>query len=427
MEYTTVKLPYNLNREYVEVSIPKDCLASYSPAKTVEKPLNLKEVVARHIKVPVGTSSLKKLCSKARRVTVLVDDHTRPTPAKPILEVLFRELKLGNEGKEVKLVIARGSHEKPPDRYLKAKVGEELLELVELHDCYNDEVHEFVGITSYATPVWVNKELAKADFSVGVGCIFPAPSVGFSGGCKIVLPGVSHIETINRNHSLFLSPRAKCGVIKGNPAREDIDEAGLMSGLTAIVNVVLDADCKLAGVFVGHPVKAHRRGVVLSRKLHTVKASKADVVIASPGGYEDIDFVQATKAFFNLNDLCNPGGCMVLVAACPLGMDWPEFSSFVAKVREEGLSKSEILKMALRGEVETIAADIVYRMYDVFVEERKKFVFVSSNVPKNLMEKMGVEVVKDVDEALEIAFSRTGKKAKITVLPHAALCCVKII
>ena len=105
MEYTTVKLPYNLNREYVEVSIPKDCLASYSPAKTVEKPLNLKEVVARHIKVPVGTSSLKKLCSKARRVTVLVDDHTRPTPAKPILEVLFRELKLGNEGKEVKLVI----------------------------------------------------------------------------------------------------------------------------------------------------------------------------------------------------------------------------------------------------------------------------------------------------------------------------------
>lgn len=265
MCFMLINLPYNLAQSAITVEVPdKNLLTILTPKRVrgngalieTERALN-----SRRFK-----SLAKRVKREGGRVAILVDDHTRPTPIKVVLPKILERL----NGAEVVVVYAKGTHEAPPEHFIEEKLGSRVLKSCEvlIHDAYDPNAHVFLGITRFGTPVWVNKRVAEANFKIGVGSIFPSEVAGFTGGCKIVLPGVTSWETTNRNHLLFLSPSVGVGRLEGNVLREDIDEAGLMAGLNLIIDMVLNPDNGVVKAFVGHPVAAHREGAQLCREIY---------------------------------------------------------------------------------------------------------------------------------------------------------------
>lgn len=184
-----LKLPYDLARRQVCVEIPRGRLAGVVRPKPAEA-LRL-ETVRRFVREDPYLRGLVENVKKCRgRLSVLVDDHTRPTPVKDILPVL---LDMAGESVDVRILYAKGTHDSPPRWLLEKKLGRGLLndDRLVMHDAYRFENHVFKGVTRYGTPVWINREAAEADVIVGIGSIFPSEIAGFTGGCKIILPGIA--------------------------------------------------------------------------------------------------------------------------------------------------------------------------------------------------------------------------------------------
>ncbi|RLE51395.1 MAG: hypothetical protein DRJ20_02200, partial [Candidatus Methanomethylicota archaeon] len=334
-----------------------------------------------------------------------------------VLPIVIDEIE--RRGGSVEIIYAKGTHEPPTQEFLERKISQEILEKYSfiMHDAYHGE-YTFKGITSFGTPVWVNSAAAKADIRIGIGSIFPSEVAGFTGGCKILLPGITAFPTINRNHSLFISPKAKIGNIAENPVRRDIDEAGIIGELNAIINFIMTADGKVVKAFSGHPIKAHRAGVKMCREIYMSKIeSKADLIIISPGGTEDIDFVQAVKAIFMADAVCRDGGTIILVAACPLGTQWPELEEYLNEVRRKNKSREDILKDIVTGKIESIMGAMVYKKYHLMIEKRKKVLIYTKGLSHEQLDTLGFDVVEDLQQVVD---EEVKNKRRILVLPYGA-------
>ena len=187
-----------------------------------------------------GFESLLQLV-EPQSVSIAIPDETRPVPSRQLLPVLLRRLfaALPNlDTKAVTIVIGGGLH--PPLGYdaMRRILPEEIIEQyrVVTHDAVNSSMFDF-GRTRRGTPVRINAEYASADFKVVIGQIDPHQFVGFTGGAKGVSIGCAAPESIEHNHSLMFDPKARVGVMEGNPVREDLDEAGEMIGIDLAINV----------------------------------------------------------------------------------------------------------------------------------------------------------------------------------------------
>jgi len=411
-----VVLPYNLGKEKIEVEIASKNVQTLS-VKYISGNRASREVL-RILR------SNRRIFEKMRgkRIVILVDDHTRPTPIKevlpPVLDFL-EKLKC-----DVKIIYACGTHNVNKEK-LKFKLGDDLLRENEVivHDAYDHGINEFVGITSLGTPIWVNREYLKADYRIGIGSIFPSEIAGFTGGCKIVLPGISSVETINRNHSLFLSPNASIGNIDNNPVRKDIDEAGILSKLHFVLDFVMNSsDNSIVRGFFGHPIAAHREGVKLCRNMYTVNLSaRADVVLVSPGSVEDIDFTQAIKCLFVARRAVKRGGKILMFAAMPNGLEWEELEELILKVRERGMSKDDLLKIILGDRVESFAGIIIYKLYDLFINKNVETILISKYLSRKKADLLGYKLYRDPQKAIDEEVNQSiSESQRIVIIPHGA-------
>ena len=272
-----------------------------------------------------GFESLLQLV-EPQSVSIAIPDETRPVPSRQLLPVLLRRLfaALPNlDTKAVTIVIGGGLH--PPLGYdaMRRILPEEIIEQyrVVTHDAVNSSMFDF-GRTRRGTPVRINAEYASADFKVVIGQIDPHQFVGFTGGAKGVSIGCAAPESIEHNHSLMFDPKARVGVMEGNPVREDLDEAGEMIGIDLAINVVLDADKKVVDLLAGAPGDVLKKGAKTCAQIYGVEVDrKFDIVIASCGGYpKDISLYQAQKGLNLASQAVKRGGKILLLAACPQGV-----------------------------------------------------------------------------------------------------------
>jgi lactate racemase len=221
---------------------------------------------------PIGTPRIRDMAKNKQKVVILFDDLTRPTPAYKILPYIFEELSRGGiEEDKIRLVSAIGCHRPLTRNEMILKLGRDV---VEKYPVYNHNLFEHLvdlGRTKLGTPVLVNREVAGCDLKIGVGCIIPHHTAGFGGGAKILLPGVSSIETMT-NHHVKLQKEypgliGHCKV-KSNPVRLDMEEAARIAGLDVAVNVVLNHKKEILGAFVGDFVEEHRAGVNFASQVY---------------------------------------------------------------------------------------------------------------------------------------------------------------
>ncbi|MGB9872972.1 MAG: nickel-dependent lactate racemase [Anaerolineae bacterium] len=370
--------------------------------------------IARALAAPLGTPPLRALVRRGETVVVLLDDHTRATPAARILPLVLEELLRGGVREEdITLLITHGTHRLSTEAEVRAKVGDEIARRfrVEQHQCTDRSRQVYIGLTSRGTPVWVHRVVAEADRRVGIGHIGPSPYAGYSGGYKLILPGAAALETINVNHSLVPLGFRQPGRVEV-PCRLDIDEAGRMVGLDFVVDVVFSQDERIVRAFAGTPEAVFREGVALARTVYEV-AVPPDLDIAVTAGYPyDLDLYQAVRAVEYADATVRTGGSILLVAACPEGIGGDDFYRLMA---DPARRPDDFLRDVARRNGMVTFAVLGYALARIKAE--KRLYMVTDGIPPALLEAMGITPVPSLQAGIDALLQRYGPEARLAVFP----------
>lgn len=259
-----------------------------------------------------------------KSIAIAINDKTRPVPHEVLLPELLQHLiNMGFEVSAIHIWIATGTHKPMPKSEYELVVPRSLLGKYAIlsHDIDSVNNMEYLGETSYRTPIWVNKLFYEADLKIVVGNIEPHHFAGFSGGMKTAAIGLGGRETIDHNHAMLNQPEACVGKYETNPLRQDIEEIGDKIGVHLALNVVLNQDHQIVDVFAGKPKSVFQVGIQKAKEICAVKSkTDFDMVIASAGGYpKDINFYQAQKALTHASLFARKGAPLILVAECKDG------------------------------------------------------------------------------------------------------------
>lgn len=278
---------------------------------------------------PIGTAPVEEIACARTSVAIAVDDLSRPTQAHLLLPPLLRRLeRAGIRRQNVIVISALGGHRPMTRQDFEKKLGPDTVSAVMTrnHNPYSNLVT--VGETERG-PVSINRFFAEADMKIGVGCVCPHDLAGFSGGAKIVLPGVAGIDTLEANHRPASvgsgDGSAGVGSIEGNKIREDMEEFARKIGLDLVVNVVVNSTRRIAGTFVGHPVEAHRAAVSFARQVYGTELPHGPVDVVVLNAYpKDTELNQSLSAFNVFGQFANPEfiaerAAIVVVAASSEG------------------------------------------------------------------------------------------------------------
>jgi len=241
-----------------------------------------------HYRKAIGV--LSPLLKKAKEICILFDDLSRPTGTYeiiPYLIELFEKHKIRDE--QVRFICALGTHAPLDNVSLRKKLGYEVLERFPVYNHNPYENCEYIGKTERGTPVMVNKEYLACDVRIGISTFLPHAFCGFSGGYKILMPGICHVDTITYHHGTLLrkywDKAYGIGKYKGNPLLDDIKACGRMAQLHGIINVLVNSEAKNVDIYAGKPQEVY--GLFQQKALshyRTPFKRKAHIVLSNAYG-----------------------------------------------------------------------------------------------------------------------------------------------
>ena len=243
---------------------------------------------------------LREIAAGKTNVLIVTDDNTRPTPVHRFISLVLKELEAAGVSREhISIIVALGTHRFMTREEMIAKLGKEIVDHYPVynHDWKDTDNLEYLGDTEQGAPVWINKKVKAADLIIGIGGIMPIDICGFTGGGKILVPGLSGEKTVDEMHWTRIDVPSKSVIGKrDNPIRVSIDALARKAGLDFIVNVITDSTNTIVGAVAGDMIEAHRAGCDIALEVFGVKVSKEyDIVIADSYPF-DIEFWQANKA-----------------------------------------------------------------------------------------------------------------------------------
>jgi nickel-dependent lactate racemase len=276
------------------------------------------EEIREKLANPIGTKRLSELAKNRKEAVILVDDITRPTKAHNLLPFVLEELyKGGISDDHIRVVIGTGTHGPLSLDHIVRKVGREIVEKIPVYNHNPWENTVFIGRTTRGTPVSINREVMECDLKIAVSSIEGHPMAGFTGGAKMIIPGVSSVDTIYANHRLMALGTSGTGKVNNNALRLDMEEAARMAGLDFIVNVVVNGTCDSIDIFCGDVVAALREGAKRARAVYSTKIEKdGDIVVSNAYPNEE----EAFGAIRIANQSVKEGGEIVILDYCPPGM-----------------------------------------------------------------------------------------------------------
>jgi nickel-dependent lactate racemase len=402
----------------VDIEVPENSVLAIADLKNVSGVQDERAEVMRALNNPIGHRGISILAEKARKTVIVVDDNTRPTPVDRILPILLDTLnEAGIEDRDIRVLIALGTHRPMNDSEMRERVGKEASERVSVtnHHWKQKEMLVDLGSTSSGVPLSVNKTFLEANVRIGVGHIAPHCQAGWTGGAKIVQPGVCGAETTDHTHWLSASfdVRDLIGVAD-NPVRLEIENVVRKIGLDFILNLVLNEKKEVVKAVAGDFVKAHREGVKEAKAVYFVDfPAKADIVVADayPLSY-GLDFWQASKAILSSYLGVKKGGTIILLAPCPEGVstEHPELLKLRPKPYET------LRNLVETGAIEDLNAASTAAQIGQVLRDEVKVVLYSEGISKLETEKLGFEYTESPQSSVDNAMKRHGSKSKILFL-----------
>jgi len=313
------------------------------------------DATAEALGSPIGSPPLRRLAQGKRHACIVVSDITRPVPYRVLLPPLLAELE-GAVGR-VTLLIATGTHRPSTPAEKLEMFGQEVVARYPVVDHDSRDPAQLVALargTSSGTRPRINRLYAEADLKILTGLVEPHFMAGYSGGRKAVLPGLADLRTVQQFHGpRFLEdPRATNGVLDGNPCHQEATEAARLAGADFTLNVALDLQRRIVGVFAGDPEAAFAAAVAKVDSYCRAEVDEpADMVVTSAGGYPlDTTFYQTVKGMVGALPVVKEGGTILIASECSEGIGNREYADLM--FRYDGRHGDFLRDILARPEVE---------------------------------------------------------------------------
>lgn len=370
---------------------------------------NIRDAIAH----PINSKNFKDFLSGAKKVLVIVNDATRPTPTKKILDFIFDDVSKMN----FHFIIATGAHRGPTEEEYVQIFGsfyEKIRNRIIVHDARKDQDMVFLGTSANGTPMHVNKAGVEADRIIIISSVEPHYFAGYTGGRKSFLPGIAGYKTIEQNHKLALSPKAKALSLDGNPVHEDMMDAikTVKQDIFSIMTV-LDKHHKIYAASCGHIHDSFHAAIDLANEVFAAPLKeKADIVVSVVKFPQDIDLYQAQKGIDNAKLALKKDGILILTAKCRHGIGGKAFADL--------LGSSDTPQAAL---------DTIEKGYVLGYHKAAKMAEIGlwaeiwgvTDVAPEIISQLFIRPFDNLQDALDRAIEKKGKDSTILFLMDGGL------
>ena len=411
-----VRLDYG--HDGLDVELPDNHVVrslSYKQAEPLADPVGeLRSLLER----PIGTPSLAELARGRHSACIVICDITRPVPNELILKPLLETLEQsGIPREQITILVATGLHRPNEGEELVEIVGQEIAEKYRIENHHGQclEEHAFLGTSPRGVPIWIDSRYIDAELKITTGLIEPHLMAGFSGGRKLICPGIAALATIKVWHGpdFLEDPRADCGILDGNPVHEESTWIGRHAGCDFIVNVVINTQRSVLKFVAGDMEQAFHEGVDYCRQVVADSVSEpVDIVVTSCAGYPlDTTFYQAVKGLVGALPIVKQGGTIIMAASMSEGIGSPQFQqlfdensdleTFVERITSGGYFVMD------QWQLEELAK----------VRRKARVKLVSDGLPAETINRLFVESAPTVELAVEDSLADYGEDAQIVVIP----------
>ena len=366
---------------------------------------------------PIGSVPLVELAAGKRTAAISVCDITRPAPNRVTLPPLLDRLHAaGIPDEGITILIATGLHRAATSDEIRTILGPAIAERYRVlnHDARVFADHLALGFTGRGTPVYIDRRFIEAELHITLGFIEQHLMLGFSGGRKLIAPGLAGQETIKVIHSprFMRELMATEGSIDENPLHAELLEIARMARHDFILDVTLTQQRDISGVFAGNPVEAHGAGVDFLRSTSLAAVTEfADAVITSAAGYPlDLTFYQTAKGITAAQHVVKPGGRILILGECSEGVGSPEFAH---KLRNFAGNEEYLVEIA--------GSEVVVDQWQLekvaLVGLRNELFFYTPGVSAKDLGALGARCFPDVNAAVDRLLEGLPDGARIVLIP----------
>lgn len=415
----------NIDLQYgksgLALELPAECEVTVlrKPAMPVlYDPLDALQCALRE---PIGCEPLSAVASRARSACILICDVTRPVPNGLLLPALLHTLlDAGMAAAQITVLVATGLHRPNEGAELREIVGDDwVLDTVQVsnHFARNDADHRLLGVTRRGIPARLDRRFADADLRLVVGLVEPHFMAGYSGGRKVITPGVAHAETITAIHSAaFLEhPCVTNCILQDNPLHETQMEIAHMVGEVYAVNTVLDEARRISYLSYGDLDASHRAAIAFLTPYAElpVEATFSTVITTGAGYPLDKTYYQTIKGMVSALELLTPGGTLFIASECSEGIGSHEFIYAQQQLRRVG--PAAFLEMIMRQD----RANIDEWQTEMLIKARRRggVCLYSTGLSEGEKGLTGVTCVPSLQDAVRQHIAETGDQ-RIAVIPE---------
>ncbi|MCP5517514.1 MAG: nickel-dependent lactate racemase [Verrucomicrobiales bacterium] len=404
---------------WLPVELPDDRTTLIKPTHTAGLP-DEKQAVLAALRQPIGTGGLSEAVQPDQRVCIIFTDLTRATPNHRIIPWLLEEL-AHVPVENITLLNSTGTHRPNTPAELEKLLTADVLARYRVvnHDCHDTGSLVEVGRTRGGAPALINRHVVEADVRIVTGFIEPHFFAGFSGGPKGIMPGCAGLETVMSNHGAanIGDARATFGVTDGNPLWEELRDIALRVGPSFLLNVTLNEERQITGVFAGDLIQAHQAGIEFERQA-AMQAVDApfEVVVTTNSGYPlDLNLYQGVKGMSAGARILKEGGALILACECREGV--PSGSPLDKFYHEAGSPEEILALLATPGFVRPEQ----WQAHIQALIQRRARVFLHSTLADETVRACFLEPCADIAATVRTELDRFGPNARVAVLPQGPL------
>lgn len=421
-----MQIRFAFGKSGLDLSLPASFHYQVLEARSAAPLPDSRAALEQALDAPTAGLPLAELARGKKSAAISVCDITRPAPNRLVLPpVLERLERAGISRDNVTVLIATGLHREATEAEIAEIVGPELYGKVRVENHRARELGEqrFLGSTAAGTPVYIDERFMSADLHITLGFIEPHLMLGFSGGRKLIAPGLAGQDTIKVIHSpkFMRDARTHEGSVADNPLHRELLEIAGMARHDFMVDVALTRNREIAAVFAGEPRQAHSAGMeFVARVMLEQLPEPVDAVITSCAGYPlDLTFYQALKGVTAAQHIVKPGGRILLIAECAEGPGAREFCDLLKRTA----SDAEFLQSI---EQAPVIVDQWQLEKFAMVTRKAEVIFYTPGLPQEFHSKLWGKICADPATALAALTEGLPEGAKVALMPEGPYVLAKV-
>jgi nickel-dependent lactate racemase len=403
---------------HLVIDLPADRTTVVTPAYRAAV-ADERGAVVEALRRPLAGPPLRERVRPGQTVAISVCDGTRPQPRHIVVPAILAELDGVVRLEDVVVLVATGTHRGNSEAELRTMLGDEVVDTVRVvnHDARDESSLAWIGQLGAGVPVWLNRQWVDADVRITTGFVEPHFFAGFSGGPKMVAPGLAGLETTLTLHDAARigHPNARWGVTEGNPVHDDVRAVAAAAGTHFTLDVIIDGEKRIVRAFGGELFAVHRAACAAAKATAMCPVpQRFDVVVTTNSGFPlDQNLYQAVKGMSAAAQVVKPGGLIICAAECRDG--FPDHGSYRSEL--SAARSPQALLAAIAARTETVP-DQWQIQIQARIQAGARVVMHTSGLADGELAAAHLEQTDDVEATVLAGLATAGPDARVCVLPE---------